>query len=80
MKFELPLLTIIPMTLNQETDIDVVGEGGTCDEAVLIATEHLPDLALLDVSMPGADIEAAHRIAEIAPAGVYRSGLDALKK
>jgi len=42
---------------------DVVGETGRGDEAVeLVATQH-PDLAILDVKMPGLDgIEAARRI------------------
>jgi response regulator NasT len=42
---------------------DVVGETGRGDEAVDLVAEHQPDLAILDVKMPGIDgIEAARRI------------------
>ena len=48
-------------------DLDVVGEGGTADDAVRIAKEELPDILLLDVSMPGGGIEAARSIARVCP-------------
>jgi len=42
---------------------EVVGETGRGDEAVELVAEHEPDLAILDVKMPGIDgIEAARRI------------------
>lgn len=42
---------------------EVVGETGRGDEAVDLVTTHGPDLAILDVKMPGLDgIEAARRI------------------
>jgi two-component system, response regulator PdtaR len=42
---------------------DVVGETGRGDEAVELVADHQPDLAILDVKMPGLDgIEAARRI------------------
>jgi len=42
---------------------EVVGETGRGDEAVELVTTHAPDLAILDVKMPGLDgIEAARRI------------------
>jgi PAS domain S-box-containing protein len=36
-------------------DFDVVGEGVSADEAIALASEHQPDVLLLDVSMPGRD-------------------------
>jgi response regulator NasT len=42
---------------------EVVGETGRGDEAVELVASHGPDLAILDVKMPGLDgIEAARRI------------------
>ena len=42
---------------------EVVGETGRGDEAVDLVASHGPDLAILDVKMPGLDgIEAARRI------------------
>src|SRR4029079_6388125 len=47
--------------------LDVVGEGGTAEDALRIAKEELPDILLLDVSMPGGGIEAAGLIARVCP-------------
>ena len=41
----------------------VVGETGRGDEAVELVASHEPDIAILDIKMPGIDgIEAARRI------------------
>ena len=54
-------------TLAEHGGFEVVGAGASADEAVALAEAHRPDLALLDVSMPGDGIAAARRIAELAP-------------
>ena len=55
-------------TLTEQPDLDVVGEGAGADEAVSLVAAHLPDLVLLDISMPGGGLPAARRIAEAFPA------------
>jgi two-component system nitrate/nitrite response regulator NarL len=54
-------------TLRSSRVLEVVGEGGCADDAVRIAKEKLPDIVLLDVSMPGGGIEAARSIARLCP-------------
>jgi response regulator NasT len=45
---------------------DVVGETGRGDEAVALVRDHQPDLAILDVKMPGSDgLAAARAIREL---------------
>ncbi len=41
------------MRLGSEPDFDVVGEAGSGEEAIALATELEPDVVLLDVRMPG---------------------------
>jgi response regulator NasT len=45
----------------QEQGYEVVGETGRGDEAVTLVREHAPDLAILDIRMPGMDGLAAAR-------------------
>jgi DNA-binding NarL/FixJ family response regulator len=46
---------------------EVCGEGASADDAVRLATEHQPDVALLDIHMPGSGIRAARQIAKALP-------------
>ncbi len=48
-------------------DFEVVGQGGTMQEAVQLARDLLPDIILLDIDMPGGGLEAARIIAEEFP-------------
>jgi len=51
--------------LEGEPDIRVVGEAGSADEAVELVRELQPDVAVLDISMPGNGLEALRRIAAL---------------
>ncbi|GAB2665369.1 response regulator transcription factor [Prescottella soli] len=54
--------------LDLEPDLDVVAEVGRGDEVVATAALHHPDVALLDVEMPGLDgISATAALREAAP-------------
>ncbi|WP_188192706.1 response regulator transcription factor [Nonomuraea sp. SYSU D8015] len=54
--------------LGAEPGIEVVAETGRGDEAVRLAVELRPDVAMLDIDMPGLDgLAAAERIAQEAP-------------
>jgi len=56
------------MVLEAEDDIEVVAEAEDGEDAVEKAVEHVPDVVLMDVRMPGVDgIEATRRIAEKVP-------------
>jgi two-component system, NarL family, response regulator DesR len=54
--------------LDLEPDLDVVAEVGNGDEVVPAARRHTPDVALLDVEMPGLDgIEATRAVKAAVP-------------
>lgn len=54
-------------TLAADGGLEIVGTARDADGAVAAATTSRPDLALLDIGMPGGGIEAARRIAEASP-------------
>jgi two-component system, NarL family, nitrate/nitrite response regulator NarL len=54
--------------LQSADDIVVVGEGSNAEDAFRLVREELPDVALLDVTMPGGGLQAAARIATACPA------------
>lgn len=57
----------VASTLNAQAGIEVIGEGASADEAVRLASDLLPDIILLDISMPGGGLSAVQRIAAAAP-------------
>jgi DNA-binding NarL/FixJ family response regulator len=57
----------VATTLGADPEFDVVAQGGSADEALQLARDHLPDVVLLDVSMPGGGINAARTIAAACP-------------
>jgi DNA-binding NarL/FixJ family response regulator len=48
----------------------VCGEAATADEAVALVRQHAPDVALLDIHMPGSGIRAAREVARDFPGTV----------
>ncbi|WP_207063300.1 response regulator transcription factor [Motiliproteus sp. SC1-56] len=57
----------VARTIADHEAFEVVGQGGSAEEAVNLVQDLLPDLALLDVSMPGSGIEAARVISRTCP-------------
>ena len=61
--------SLVRMRLRLSGHFDVVADGGTGVEAVALAAQLLPDVVLLDVSMPRMDgLEALPRIKTVSPA------------
>jgi DNA-binding NarL/FixJ family response regulator len=51
------------MILDQETDIEVVGEAGNGEEAIILAQRTHPDVVLMDIRMSVVDgVEATRQI------------------
>src|SRR5260370_6239031 len=58
----------LEMVLEEEDDIDLVGQASDGKEAIAVAGESLPDVVLMDIRMPKiSGIEACRTIKEVAP-------------
>ena len=53
--------------LGAQPDIEIVGQGGSAQEAVRLVHDLLPEIILLDIDMPGGGLEAARTIANEFP-------------
>jgi DNA-binding NarL/FixJ family response regulator len=57
----------VARTLTDSTNIEVVGEGENSHDAIHLAQTLMPDIILLDISMPGGGVEAANVINKTCP-------------
>lgn len=57
----------VAATLQTEPDLKVIGQGRCAEDALHLATTLLPDLILLDITMPGGGINAAKAVAAACP-------------
>ncbi|MFK0331887.1 response regulator [Rhizobium sp. NPDC090275] len=57
----------VTRSLSEIKDFLVVGEGGTSDDAAMIAADKHPDVMLVDVSMPGGGLSAIGEILQHSP-------------
>jgi NarL family two-component system response regulator LiaR len=54
--------------LEAQADITVVAEAESGEEAIRLTQEHIPDVVLMDLVMPGMDgVEATRRVKDISP-------------
>jgi NarL family two-component system response regulator LiaR len=54
--------------LEAQPDITVVAEAESGEEAVRLAREHVPDVVLMDLLLPGVDgVEATRRVRDVSP-------------
>lgn len=54
--------------LKTQRDLAVVGAAGSGEEALQLAAEHVPDVVLMDLVMPGMDgVEAIRRLKQLSP-------------
>ena len=58
----------VAFTLQNEPDIDVIGQGASMDEAIRLVQQLEPDVALFDVGIPGGGIQAAAAASTACPA------------
>jgi two-component system, NarL family, nitrate/nitrite response regulator NarL len=57
----------VAAALQNDGDLTVLAQGENAKEALELAKKHLPDIILLDITMPGSGLEAAKAIATACP-------------
>jgi two-component system nitrate/nitrite response regulator NarL len=57
----------VARSLIESGRFNVLGQGGSCDDAVRIARTKRPDILLLDLSMPGGGLEAIAAVRQLIP-------------
>jgi DNA-binding NarL/FixJ family response regulator len=57
----------VAQALERYPDFEIMAEGDTAAQAISIASRKLPDVMLLDVSMPGGGVNAVRQIASEVP-------------
>lgn len=57
----------VVQTLKAEPDIEVVGQAMNAEQAMRLAKEHLPDVILLDITIPGGGLNVARAITAATP-------------
>ena len=57
----------VASTLERSSDVEVIGQGASADEAAELAQATKPDVVLLDVSIPGGGLNALKAIAANSP-------------
>ncbi len=57
----------VQRSLEEAGDFVIVGQGGSAADAIRLVQDHRPDMALIDISMPGGGIVAAQKICAHAP-------------
>lgn len=57
----------VVQTLRADPEMDIVGQAKTAAEAMRLAAELLPDIILLDITIPGGGLNAAQAIAASLP-------------
>jgi two-component system, NarL family, nitrate/nitrite response regulator NarL len=57
----------VAAALQSDSEMSVLAQGSSAKEALELAKKHLPDVILLDITMPGSGLEAAKAIATACP-------------
>ncbi len=53
--------------LGSDPSLEIVGQGVTAEDAINLTRDHLPDILLLDISMPGGGLNAAETVSSTYP-------------